>query len=162
MGFMPVMALTGFQIALIVIAVILVAATVALYFYGNKMQKKQEEAQKQMQIGAQTVSMLVIDKKIMKLKEAGFPQMVVDQTPKYLRGSKVPVVKAKIGPKIMTLMCDNNAFDVIPIKKEVKVVMNGIYIMEVKGARGGLEQKPEKVGFFKKIANKLKGSDKDR
>ena len=157
MGFMPVMA-TGLQIFLGVFVVVTIAAVVALYFYGSKMQKKQAEAEKQMQIGAQTVSMLVIDKKIMKLKEAGFPQMVIDQTPKYLRGSKVPVVKAKIGPKIMTLMCDNNAFEVLPVKKEVKVVMNGIYIMEVKGARGGLEQKEEKVGFFKKMANKFKGN----
>ena len=93
----------------------------------------------------------------MKLKEAGFPQLVIDQTPKYLRGSKVPVVKAKIGPKIMTLMCDNNAFEVLPVKKEVKVVMNGIYIMEVKGARGGLQPKEEKVGFFKRMTNKLTG-----
>lgn len=155
MGFMPVMALSGFQIAMIVIVVLIVAATVALYFYGSKMQKKQAEAEKQMQVGAQTVSMLVIDKKIMKLKEAGFPQLVIDQTPKYLRGSKVPVVKAKVGPKIMTFMCDNNAFEVLPVKKEVKVVLNGIYIMEVKGARGGLEQKEEKVGFFKRMQRKL-------
>ncbi len=158
-GIMPVMA-TGLQIFFGVLAVVVVAAAVALYFYGSKMQKKQEEAEKQMQIGAQTVSLLVIDKKIMKLKEAGFPELVLEQTPKYLRGSKVPVVKAKIGPKIMTLMCDNNAFELLPVKKEVKVVMNGIYIMEVKGARGGLEQKEEKVGFFKRIANKFKGSNK--
>ena len=157
MGFMPVMA-TGLQIFLGVFVVVVIAATVALYFFGNKMQKRQAEAEQQMQLNKQTVSLLVIDKKIMKLKEAGFPQMVIDQTPKYLRGSKVPVVKAKIGPKIMTLMCDNNAFEVLPVKKEVKVVMNGIYIMEVKGARGGLEQKQEKVGFFKKIANKFKGN----
>ena len=157
-GAMPIMALSGVQIFMIVFLVVVVASVVALYFYGNKMQKKQQEAQAQMQIGAQTVSMLVIDKKIMKLKDAGFPQLVVDQTPKYLRGSKVPVVKAKIGPKIVTLMCDNNAFELLPVKKEAKVVMNGIYIMEVKSARGGLEQKEkvEKVGFFKKITNKFK------
>ena len=160
LGFMPIMALSAVQIVWIVILVLAISATVALYFFGNKMQKKQQEAEKQMQVGAQTISMLVIDKKVMKLKDAGFPQIVIDQTPKYLRRSKVPVVKAKIGPKIMTLMCDNNVFDIIPVKKEVKVVMNGIYIMEVKGARGGLEKKQEKVGFFKKMTNKLKGNSK--
>ena len=160
LGFMPIMALSAVQIVWIVILVLAISATVALYFFGNKMQKKQQEAEKQMQVGAQTISMLVIDKKVMKLKDAGFPQIVIDQTPKYLRRSKVPVVKAKIGPKIMTLMCDNNVFDIIPVKKEVKVVMNGIYIMEVKGARGGLEKKQEKVGFFKKMTNKLKGNNK--
>ena len=154
MGFMPVMA-TGLQIFLVIFVVVVVAATVALYFYGSKMQKKQAEAEQQMQLNKQTVSMLVIDKKIMKLKEAGFPQMVIDQTPKYLRGSKVPVVKAKIGPKIMTLMCDNNAFEVLPVKKEVKVVMNGIYIMDVKGARGGLAEKPVKLTFAQKVKAKF-------
>lgn len=141
-------------IVLLVVLVVMIALIVFLYIYGSKMQKKQKAAQEQMQVGAQTVSLLVIDKKRMKLKEAGFPDIVLKQTPKYLRGSKVPVVKAKIGPKIMTLMCEDKVFDLIPVKKEVKVVMNGIYIMDVKGARGGLEERKEKVGFFKRMANK--------
>jgi len=152
---LPVLALSALSISLIVVLVVLIALIVFLYIYGNKLQKKQETAQKQMQVGAQTVSMLVIDKKRMKLKEAGFPQIVIDQTPRYLRGSRVPVVKAKIGPKITTLMCDDKVFEVIPIKKEVKVVMNGIYIMEIKSARGGLEERPEKLGFFKKMKKKI-------
>ncbi|MEG1958105.1 MAG: hypothetical protein RSB37_05300 [Acetivibrio sp.] len=153
----PVLALSALTITLLVILVVLIALIVFLYIYGNKLQKKQEAAQEQMESGAQNVSILVIDKKRMKLKEAGFPQVVVDQTPKYLRRSKVPVVKAKIGPKIMTLMCDDKVFEVIPVKKEVKVVMNGIYIMGVKSARGGLEERPEKVGFFKRIKRKIAG-----
>lgn len=152
---LPVLALSALSITLLVVLVVLIALIVFLYIYGNKLQKKQESAQQQMQMGAQTISMLVIDKKRMKLKEAGFPQLVIDQTPRYLRGSKVPVVKAKIGPKITSLMCDEKVFEIIPVKKEVKVVMNGIYIMEVKSARGGLEERPEKVGFFKKMKNKV-------
>ncbi|WP_235912636.1 hypothetical protein [Velocimicrobium porci] len=157
MNLLPVLAfsLKPVTIVLIVITVLLIAAIVFLYIYGSKLQKKQETAQSQLEAGAQSVSLLVIDKKRMKLKEAGLPQIVVDQTPKYLRGSKVPIVKAKIGPKIMTLMCDEKAFEVIPVKKEVKVVMNGIYIMSVKGSRGGLETKEEKVGFFKRMKNKF-------
>ena len=148
------------QIIILVVGVVLLAAVIGLYIYGSKLQKRSDDAQAQMMAGAQTYSILVIDKKMMKMKEAGFPKIVLDQTPKHMRGVKVPVVKAKIGPKIMTLMCDNNVFDIIPVKKEVKVVMNGIYIMEVKGARGGLEKKQEKVGFFKKMTNKLKGNNK--
>ena len=157
MNLLPVLAFSmkPITIVLIVITVLLIAAIVFLYVYGNKLQKKQETAQAQLESGAQSVFLLVIDKKRMKLKEAGLPQIVVDQTPKYLRRSKVPVVKAKIGPKIMTLMCDEKAFEVIPVKKEVKVVMNGIYIMSVKGSRGGLEAKAEKVGFFKRMKNKF-------
>ncbi len=150
---LPLLALNPWIISSIVVLVVLIIAVVVLYFYGNKMQKKQAAAQEQMEATKQTASLLVIDKKRMKLKEAGLPQIVIDQTPRYLRGSKVPIVKAKIGPKIMTLMCDEKVFEIIPVKKEVKVVMNGIYIMEVKGARGGLEEKKEKVGFFKRMTN---------
>ena len=67
---------------------------------------------------AQTISMLIIDKKKMKLKDAGLPAVVLENTPKYLRRSKVPVVKAKVGPKVMTLMCDAKVFEVLPVKKE--------------------------------------------
>lgn len=148
------------QIVLLVVLVVVAAALVALYIFGSKMQKKSETAQADMMAGAQTYSILVIDKKMMKLKEAGFPKIVLDQTPKYLRGSKVPVVKAKIGPKVATLMCDAKIFDLIPVKKEVKAVMNGIYIIDVKGLRTGLDSKPEKQGFFKRLAAKVKKNDK--
>ena len=51
---------------------------------------------------AQNYTMLIIDKKKMKLKESGLPQQVIDDTPWYAKRSKVPVVKAKVGPKIVT------------------------------------------------------------
>ena len=128
---------------LIVILIILAAAAVALYYFGNKLQKKQLDAM------AQTVSMLVIDKKRMKITEAGLPQVVIDQTPKYMRRSKLPIVKGKVGPKIMTFIADEKVFQVIPVKKECKVVVSGIYISAIKSARGGLDQaEPKKKGLF--------------
>jgi type II secretory pathway pseudopilin PulG len=142
-------------IVLLVILVIVIAALIALYVVGSKLQKKSEASQAQMKIGAQTMSMLVIDKKRMKLTEANLPKIVVDQTPKYLRRSKVPIVKAKVGPKVLTMICDEKIFDLVPVKKEVKAVVNGIYIMDVKGLRTNLDQKPEKLGFFKKMTNKI-------
>ena len=69
-------------IVLLVILVILIAALIGLYFFGKKAQKKQEEQQAQIEATKQTVSMLVIDKKRMPLKESGLPQMVIEQTPK--------------------------------------------------------------------------------
>lgn len=142
-------------IVVLIITAILLIAFIALVIYANKMQKKSEASQEQIRANAQTFSILVIDKKRMKLKEAGFPQLVVDQTPKALRGAKVPVVKAKIGPKVANLMCDEKIFDLIPVKKEVKAVMNGIYIIDVKGLRGGLEQKPVKQSWAKRMKAKL-------
>lgn len=147
-------------VILIIVAVVVIGIMVALYYFGRKLQKRQEDSQSQMQAAAQTVSILVIDKKKMKLKDANLPKMVLDQTPKLMRGSKVPIVKAKIGPKVMSLMCDPKVFDVIPVKKEVKAVLSGIYIMEVKGLRGSLEPKKEKKGIFKKITGSLKKNNK--
>ncbi len=135
-------------IVLIVVLVVVLGALIGLSIYGRKLQKRSEESQAQMKAGAQSVSILVIDKKRMKLTEADLPKIVIDQTPKYLRRSKVPIVKAKIGPKIMNLMCDDKIFDLIPVKKEVKAVMNGIYIMDVKGLRTNLDVKPEKQKTF--------------
>lgn len=136
------------QIVLLVITAVLLIALVVLYFLGKKAEKKQAEQQEKLDAVAQNVTMLIIDKKRMKLKEAGFPAVVVENTPKYLRRSKVPVVKAKVGPKIMTLMCEESIFPLIPIKKEVKAVVSGIYITSVKGIRGGLETPQKKKGFF--------------
>lgn len=143
------------SIVLIIILVVLIAAIVVLYFLGKRAQKKQDAQQAQIESMKQTVSMLIIDKKRMKMKESGLPQMVIDQTPKMLRGSKLPIVKAKVGPQVMSLVCDEKIFDSVPIKKEVKAVVSGIYITEVKGLHGKqLVAAPKKKGFFKRAMEK--------
>ncbi|MCR5595110.1 MAG: hypothetical protein K6G12_04635 [Lachnospiraceae bacterium] len=129
------------QIVMIVIMVVLIAAIIVLYFLGRKAQKKQAEQQEQLDAMKQTVSMLIIDKKRMKLKDAGLPQMVIDQTPKYLRGSKLPIVKAKVGPQIMSFISDEKIFEDIPVKKEVKATISGLYITSVKGLHGNIQTK---------------------
>lgn len=142
-------------ITILVIIAIVIIALIALYFLGKKAQKKQEEQQQLMEANKQTISMLIIDKKRMKIKESGLPQMVIDQTPKLMRNSKLPVVKAKVGPQIMTLISDEKIFDSIPVKKEVKAVVSGIYILGVKGLHGKTEVKEEKKkGFFKRTLEK--------
>ena len=147
-------------IVVLVILAILIVAVVVLYFLGRKMQKKQEEQQQQIEAYKQNVTMLVIDKKIMKLKEAGLPQAVIDNTPKMMRRSKLPIVKAKVGPRIMTLICDAAIFDQIPVKKEVKATVSGIYITGVRGIRGSLEQPEKKNGFWQKMLRKARGEEK--
>lgn len=138
-------------IVLLCILVVLVAVIIVLYFLGKKAQKKQAEQQQMLEANKQTVSMLIIDKKRMKLKESGLPQMVIDQTPKMMRGSKLPIIKAKIGPQIMSLISDEKIFDSVPVKKEVKAVISGIYVLDVKGLHGKPVAKPEKKkGFFKR------------
>ena len=105
--------------------------------------------QEQMDAMKQTLSMLIIDKKKMKLKDANLPYMVLQQTPKYMRRMKMPFVKAKVGPRIMTLIADPKVYEILPVKKEVKAVVSGIYITEIKSVRGGaIPAPPKKKGFF--------------
>ena len=146
---------------LLVILIILVIALIALYFWGKKAQKKQDEQQAQIEATKQTVSMLVIDKKRMRLKESGLPQMVIDQTPKMLRRSKLPIVKAKVGPKISILIADERVFELIPVKKEIKAEVSGLYIVGVKGIRGSLETPaPKKKGLFGRFKKNKDKKDK--
>ena len=49
----------------------------------------------------------------------------------------MPIVKAKIGPQVMSLICDDAIFEEIPVKREVKAMISGIYIVSVKNIRGG-------------------------
>ena len=139
-------------IVLLVIFVILLAVFIGLMIFGNKLRKQQDEQQAQIDAAKQVMSMLIIDKKKMKLKDANLPKMVLEQTPKYLRGSKMPIVKAKIGPRIMTLMADPKVFDQLPAKAEVKAEVSGIYITGIKSVRGGkvvAEPAPKKKGLKK-------------
>lgn len=132
---------TGWIIFWIVLAA-LVAVVIILYFIGKKMQKRQAEQEEQVQASKQPVTMLIIDKKRMKIKEAGLPQAVYDSTPRYLRRAKLPIVKAKVGPQIMNLVADEKIFDEIPVKKQVRAMVSGIYIVEVKGLHGQRLEKP--------------------
>lgn len=145
---------------LLIILVILIAVLVVLYFLGKRAQKKQEENQAQIEAAKQTVNMLIIDKKRLRIKESGLPQMVIDQTPKLMRRTKLPIVKAKIGPRIMTMVADEKIFDLIPLKKEVKATISGIYITDARGVRGPLEQPKQKEKFFRRMKNKIAKKDK--
>ena len=151
-------------VVLLIILAVLIAVLVVLYFLGKRLQRKQAASQEQMEATKQVTSLLVIDKKMMRIKDSGLPQIVIDQTPKLMRRSKLPIVKAKVGPKIMTLVADSKIFDQIPVKKEVKAVVSGIYIMEVRGIRGPLETVEKKKGIFaqaKAKAAALTGRNKD-
>lgn len=142
-------------ITLLVIVIVLAIIIAVLYFLGKKAQKKQAEQQELLDANKQTVSMLIIDKKRMKMKDAGLPQMVIDQTPKMMRRTKLPIVKAKIGPKISILIADEKIYEQIPVKKEVKADISGLYIVGVRGIRGHLDAPPaKKKGFFKRMFSK--------
>ena len=140
---------------LIIITAVVVIAGVGLYFLGKKAEAKKAEQDKAIASAAQTVSLLIIDKKKMRLKDAGLPPAVLEQTPKYLRRSKTPIVKVKVGPTITTLLCAPEIFDDVPVRKEVKAVVSGLYLTAIKGQHGKKVAAPaKKPSFMDKMRKK--------
>ena len=134
-----------FFIVLIIILAVVVGALIALYFVGKKMQKKQEANQASIDAAAQTMNFFIIDMKRMKLSEAGLPKIVTEQTPKYLRRAKLPILKVKVGPRVMSLICDAKVFETLAPKQEVKATVSGIYLTGAKRIRGPIvETDPKK------------------
>ncbi len=142
-------------VILIIIAAIVAGVILILYFIGKRRQKKAEESQEQIEQSKQQVTMLIIDKKKMKIKESGMPQMVYEQLPRLMRGRKFPIIKAKVGPRIMTFIADPNVYEIIPVKKEVKATVAGLYITDVKGIRGKLEMTAKQKKAKRKEESKL-------
>ena len=57
----------------------------------------------------------------------------------------------------MSLVCDDKIFDNVPVKKEVKATVSGIYITGVKGIHGSIDthvnKKPK--SRFKQFVEKM-------
>ena len=138
-------------ITLIISAAVCVVLIIVMYRLAKRNEKRRNEQQASIDQMAQNYTMLIIDKKKMKLKDSGLPQQVIDDTPWYAKRSKVPVVIAKVGPKIVTLIADNNVYDLIPVKKEIKATVAGIYISDVRGLRGPLQKPEKKRGFLARL-----------
>ena len=82
------------SIIILLVALILVIVSMFLiYKWGKKLIKKQEDTRAEMNQNKQYHSMLIIDKKQLRLKNSGLPQSVIDQAPWYQRHNYVSVVK---------------------------------------------------------------------
>ena len=130
------------QIVLIVLGVIAVILVI-LYFLGSKLQTKQANANKAMQQMSMVVSLLVIDKQKLRIKDSGLMKQVQDAIPAYVRWRKFPIVKARVikaniagGAQVMSFICDPKVFKIMPVKTEVKVTIAGIYITKLHSAKG--------------------------
>ena len=140
---------------IIVIFIIVVVLGLALYFLNRWASKRLVEHNRLLEQTRQTVSIFVIDKKREKLQKANMPKAVMEQVPRWNRLMKMPLVKAKVGPAIHTLVCDREVFDALPVKKTVKVEVSGIYIAGMKG----FKSKAERARRRKKpsVSARLKG-----
>lgn len=143
------------MIVLLVILAILVIAMIVLYFVGSKLQKKQASQQEAMDAAAQQMTLFIIDCKMMRAMDANLPKIVTEQIPKMMKKAKLPVVKAKVGPRVMSLICDAKVFETLAPKQEVKATVSGIYITAAKRIRGPIvETDPKKRKEQKKLEKK--------
>lgn len=150
------LALPWWAIVLIVIGALLVAFVVFTMTYGKKLQRQQASAEEQMNANKQKVDILVIDKQKLRMKDAGLPEVVTKAAPKYAKIVKMPIVKAKVGQRVMTLMADNDVYNLLPVKKICTVMISGLYIVEIKGVRGAsLPKAKEKKGLLAKLRKKV-------
>lgn len=127
-----------FDIAIIVFVVVSVIIGV-LFLLNRWASRRMVEHSDIIERTKQTTSIYVIDKKRGKVSEGNFPKIVHEQLPKWNKMMKMYMVKAKVGPQIMTLMCDKQVFNAIPLKKTIKVDLAGIYIASVKGMKSQQE-----------------------
>ena len=143
----------------IIFTVVLVVAALAagFYFLGKHLQKKQNESQQIIDQNRQKITAFIIDKKKAKVTEANFPKSVLEQMPRRLRWIKMPLVKLKSGPQIVTMFCDKKVFEALPLKKQVQLEVSGGYILSFSTGKKG-EKKPEferKLTWREKLANKV-------
>ncbi|MCC8014511.1 MAG: hypothetical protein LIO87_04875 [Eubacterium sp.] len=134
--------LSGMDITLILI-VVLAAAVVGLFFLSRWASNKYDTQQTQINKMKQQVTIYVISKKHDKPSNVNLPKVVMEQMPKLGKQMKMYFVQAKIGPQIVTLITEKNVYNAIPVKKNVKAEIAGLYIVSIAGLKSAEEMKKE-------------------
>ncbi|MDD3394680.1 MAG: hypothetical protein EOM28_00475 [Clostridia bacterium] len=128
---------------LIIIIVVLAIILGVLYYFNKVSMRKMVQAQDFIDNNRTTVQIFVIDKKQEKPSTSNLPKAVFEQMPKTTKMRKANLVRAKIGPQITTLICDKPVYNVLPLKKSIKVDLAGMYIVGITGMK--LENKKKKT-----------------
>ena len=128
---------------LIIVSIILAVAVCVIFYVGKKNYAKNIEAQSFINQYKMVTPILVIDKRYEKPSEQNLPKNIYEKLNKTAKLRKMPIVKAKVGPQITTLLCDKNIYDNLAVKKTVKVELAGIYISNIVGLN--LEDKKNKT-----------------
>lgn len=126
---------------ILIVALVLALVVGGLYLLNKWAYKKLNTQQEMIDKAKQLTSIYVIDKKRDKVTNVNLPKMVVSQMPRAYKLMKMHFVQAKIGPQIMTLICDKKVFNAIPVKKNIKVELAGIYIVNMLGMKSDKELK---------------------
>lgn len=128
---------------LIIIIVVLAIILGVLYYFNKVSMRKMVQSQDFIDKNRTTVQIFVIDKKQEKPSPTNLPKAVYEQMPKTSKMRKANLVRAKIGPQITTLICDKPVYNVLPLKKSIKVDLAGLYIVGITGMK--LENKKKKT-----------------
>lgn len=129
---------------ILIIMGIVFAVIFGFYMLNRWASKKMVNNEEMIERSKVATTIYVIDKKKEKPTASNLPKAVFNQLPKYYRFLKIPLVKAKVGPQIVTLMCDKKVFAALPVKKNAKVEVAGIYIVSMKGMKTDAELKEMK------------------
>ena len=122
---------------LYIILGVVIAAIVAGYFFLKKRMEEKVSLQKDLVDQHKiATSILILEKRMDKVNNANIPKSVIAQIPKIYKFRKVPIVKAKIGPQVMDLLCDEDIFNKLPERKSVNVELAGIFIAGIKQQKG--------------------------
>ncbi|MBN2435775.1 MAG: hypothetical protein JXK07_10970 [Spirochaetes bacterium] len=114
------------------IVVLIAAVVVVIKMLRKRFAKKADEQKAIVNEHKMPASIFVLEKKKGKITDAKLPKNVLDQVPAIYKLKKMPLVVAKVGPQIVTLICEENVFSQIPEHKNVNVEVAGIFIVSVK------------------------------
>lgn len=116
----------------LILGIVIAIIAGAYFFIKKKVKKKMDDQKSLVDQHKVTTTILVLEKRKDKIANANLPKSVIKQMPRIYKIRKVPLVKAKIGPQILDLMCDETVFDKLPERKSVRVELAGIYIAGIK------------------------------
>ncbi len=126
---------------LLIIVIVVAAILGGLLFFNRWAAKKYGAQQDMLDKSKMVTSIFVLNKKKMRLKDANLPKIVLQNIPKFYTVFKMPMVQAKIGNKVMNLICDKKVFKKLELKKNCKVEMAGIYILNFANGKKDTAQK---------------------
>lgn len=116
---------------------VVIGVLVAGYYILKKRVQKNLTAQKELVDKHKiTANILILEKRMDKIQNAQIPKDIISQMPKIYKFRKMPIVRAKIGPQVMDLLCEKEVFDKLPDKKSVNVELAGIYIAGISKGKG--------------------------
>ncbi len=142
---LPVKEASGFNISgtdiCLILVIVLAAAIAGLYFLSRWSSKKYDEQQTQIQKVKERATIYVIGKKHDYAKNVNLPKIVTEQMPKLGKAVKMYFVQAKVGPQIITLITDKNVYNAIPVKRNVRAEIAGLYIVSIEGLKSAQDMK---------------------